>query len=90
VQTGTFRVRLANTQNTLLAVTGGASTTTWTVVAEANDANCPLGPNAVFGGEITAGGMRALLAVHSEPLTDGNDDFIFAGGDIVVVTQVPN
>ena len=28
--------------------------------------------------------------VHSEPLTDGNSNFIFAAGDIVVVVDVPN
>ncbi|MGD0905130.1 MAG: hypothetical protein ABR924_19735 [Terracidiphilus sp.] len=27
---------------------------------------------------------------HAEPLTDGVGDFIFAGGDIVVVLGVPN
>jgi hypothetical protein len=27
---------------------------------------------------------------HAEPLTDGNGNFIFAGGDIVVVLGVPN
>ena len=60
VQSGTFRVRLANTQNTLLKVTAGSSTTTWTVVAEANDANCMAAPNAVLGGEITAGMLNQL------------------------------
>ena len=27
---------------------------------------------------------------HDEPLIDGASDFIFAGGDVVVVTGVPN
>jgi hypothetical protein len=58
---GTFRVRLMNSQNTLLKVTGGQNTTTWTVVAEANDANCAAGPKVVLGCEITAGGMAAIL-----------------------------
>jgi hypothetical protein len=52
---GQFRVRLLNAQNTLLLVTAGASTTTWTVTAEANDANCTAAANAVLGGELTAG-----------------------------------
>lgn len=30
------------------------------------------------------------LTYHSEPLTDGASNFIFSGGDIVVVTGVPN
>jgi hypothetical protein len=30
------------------------------------------------------------INVHDEPLTDGNSNFIFAGGDIVVVVGVPN
>jgi hypothetical protein len=61
VQSGTFRVRLANTQNTLLKVTGGANTTTWSVVVEANDANCAAGSNAVMGCEITAGMLDQLF-----------------------------
>ena len=36
-----------------------------------------------------AGGIAALSGVHDEPLTDGQGNFIFAGGDIVVVTGVP-
>jgi hypothetical protein len=60
VQGGTFRVRLANVQNTLLKVTGGANTTTWTVVAEANDANCAAGSNVVLGPEVTAGMLDAI------------------------------
>src|SRR5579884_2746896 len=55
LQNGTFRVRLANAANTLLKVTGGAATTTWTVTAEANDAACTAGSNAVLGPEVTAG-----------------------------------
>lgn len=62
VQTGTFRVRLANASNTLLKVTGGASTTTWTVTAEANDANCTAGSNAVLACEVTAGMLDQIRA----------------------------
>jgi hypothetical protein len=29
-------------------------------------------------------------STHTEPLTDGQGNFIFAGGDIVVVVGVPN
>jgi hypothetical protein len=36
----------------------------------------------------TAGG--GATNVHDEPLTDGNSNFIFAGGDIVVVVGIPN
>lgn len=71
VQTGTFRVRLANTQNTLLKVTAGAATTTWTVTAEANDASCAAASNAVLGCEVTAGmidGIKAdILAASAFP-----------------------
>ena len=31
-----------------------------------------------------------MTGTHSEPLTDGNSNFIFADGDIVVVVGVPN
>jgi hypothetical protein len=30
------------------------------------------------------------LNVHDEPLTDGNSNFIFAGGDCIVVVGIPN
>ena len=61
VQTGTFRARLANTSNTILKVTAGAATTTWTVAAEANDANCSSG-NSVLACEWSAGAVDAVRA----------------------------
>jgi hypothetical protein len=35
----------------------------------------------------TGGGASTT---HAEPLTDGNSNFIFTPGDIIVVTGVPN
>ena len=68
VQNGTFRVRLANTvnsiQNTILIVSAGAAGTNWTVVAEANDASAPAG-TTVYGCEVTAGMLDALFAQYT-------------------------
>jgi hypothetical protein len=71
IQTGTFRVRLSNTSGTLLKVTAGAATTTWTVVAEANDASAVSG-SIVYGCEITAG---MIDQIRSEQIQTG----IFSG-----------
>ena len=42
------------------------------------------------GTNYDAGWAAAVPATHSEPLTDGNSNFIFAAGDIIVVVGVPN
>ncbi len=34
--------------------------------------------------------IGGLPVFHDEPLTDGNGNFIFAGGDCIVVTGIPN
>lgn len=60
IQGGTFSVRLGNASNTVLKVTGGASTTTWTVVAEYNDANAAASTN-VYGCELSPRALAALL-----------------------------
>ena len=36
------------------------------------------------------GGGGSSGGTHSEPLTDGNSNFIFANGDIIVAFGVPN
>lgn len=36
------------------------------------------------------GGGTSSTGTHAEPLTDGQGNFIFAGGDIVVAVGVPN
>lgn len=36
------------------------------------------------------GGGTSSSGTHSEPLTDGNSNFIFANGDIIVAFGVPN
>jgi hypothetical protein len=71
VQTGTFRVRLGNTQGTLLKVTAGAATTTWTVTVEANDANASSGAT-VYGCEFTAGGFSQVLTDRVSSLWGGS------------------
>jgi hypothetical protein len=60
IQTGTFRVRLGNTQNTILSTTNVGTTTTWTVTAESNDANCTSGAGKVMGPEVSAGMLDAI------------------------------
>lgn len=37
-----------------------------------------------------AGQIRNLIGVHDEPLTDGNENLIFAAGDVIVCTGVPD
>jgi hypothetical protein len=61
IQTGTFRVRLANSSNTVLKVTAGAATLTWTVAAEFNDANASSGAT-VYGCEFSPGALTQILA----------------------------
>jgi len=39
---------------------------------------------------VPPGNAAVIGSVHAEPLTDGNGNFIFAGGDIIVVVGVPN
>jgi hypothetical protein len=57
--------------------------------------------NGTTSAQITAPGVTTVTyqpgstTTHDEPLTDGNANFIFAatlttGGDIIVVTGVPN
>jgi hypothetical protein len=82
IQTGTFRVRLANSSNTVLKVTAGASTTTWTVVAEFNDANAVSGAT-VYGCEVTPAMLTALLPVATPPYLSIN------GRKYVAVTMFP-
>lgn len=67
VQVGTFRVRLGNSANTILIVSAGASTSTWTVTAEANDDNCPAGSNMVLGPEVSAGFIDAIFQGKMKP-----------------------
>lgn len=43
---------------------------------------------AVAGGAGTTVVNNLISIFHDEPLTDGQGNFIFAGGDIVVVTGV--
>jgi hypothetical protein len=43
-----------------------------------------------FGDFVFQALAAGSLNVHDEPLTDGNSNFIFAGGDIIVVVGVPN
>ena len=45
----------------------------------------------VAAGVLTAvGGGGGSSATHSESLTDGNSNFIYAAGDVVTVVGVPN
>jgi hypothetical protein len=60
VQSGTFRVRLANSANTVLVVTNAGSGTTWNVSAEFNDANAASGAT-VYGCEFTPGGLTNII-----------------------------
>lgn len=44
---------------------------------------------SVAGGVVTLVNV-AVGATHSEPLTDGNSNFIFASGDVVEVIGIQN
>jgi hypothetical protein len=50
----------------------------------------PTGPTGYTGYTGPAGGGGGTPDVHDESLTDGNNNFIFAGGDVVTVVGVPN
>lgn len=90
IQAGTFRVRLANTQNTLLIVTAGAATTTWTVTAEANDANCSAGPNAVLGCEVTAGMLDQIRSDEAGSGTFASRPAAYKAGTLYFPTDGPS
>jgi hypothetical protein len=79
--------------NTTPAAPGGSVNVQWQKGASSgNDpaTGLPIYPVSAYVASGGAGG-----STHSEPLTDGNANFIFAatltvGGDIIVVTGVPN
>jgi hypothetical protein len=54
----------------------------------------PAAGDAIEGKFLKADGTWSaptfINSTHDEPLTDGNGNFIFAGGDIIVLTGVPN
>jgi len=64
------------------------------------DVRVPVGSNGqvLTADSTTATGVKWAAAtggggvptVHDESLTDGNDNFIFAAGDVVTITGVPN
>jgi hypothetical protein len=80
------------------AAAGSASTiirSDATIVAF--DATAPSNVAAVGVASSTGSAAKAArrdhahaLTYHDEPLTDGASNFIFDGGDIIVVTGVPN
>jgi hypothetical protein len=83
-----FRVRLANPSNTLLIVTAGAATTTWTVTAEANDANCAAAAGAVLGGEATAG-MLDQIRIDSQQTGAIASASAYKAGSLYFPTDAP-
>jgi hypothetical protein len=74
--TGNFRIRLGNGSRTLLQVTGVAGTT-FTVTAEADDANGAGGDTVTA--VLTAGGLDAILSPYPSSVLTGRASELYLG-----------
>jgi len=73
---------------TLPAAPAGSVNVVFQASAPYPDPNNPVLQVRDISAYVAAGGGAS--SVHSESLTDGQGNFIFAGGDIVTVVGVPN